>query len=260
MRPAAPPPLAVQGRSKGPHVQHAQINANQAEVNQAQANLELAQVTWGRDKPLVKQGWATAQQGTIDVQNLKAQQAVVENAQAALKLAQRQMETLKAQRASAEANVKQAEAQRDQAQLEPFLYDGHRRPARPRSQPLRRGRRICVARDRALDVRAGRHLGDREFQGDPARSHAAGPAGDASRSTPIPIATSAATSPASSPAPAPPSRCCRPRTPPATTSRSSSACRSRSSWTIRRPTSRSARACRSCRPFGSIPAARSMRG
>ena len=98
-------------------VQQAQINANQAQVNQAQANLELAQVTWGRDKPLVKQGWATAQQGTIDVQNLKAQQAAVDNAQAALKLAQRQMETLKAQRASAEANVKQAEAQRDQAQL-----------------------------------------------------------------------------------------------------------------------------------------------
>ena len=98
-------------------VQQAQINANQAQVNQAQANLELAQVTWGRDKPLVKQGWATAQQGTIDVQNLKAQQAGVANAQAALKLAQRQMETLKAQRATAEANVKQAEAQRDQAQL-----------------------------------------------------------------------------------------------------------------------------------------------
>jgi len=98
-------------------VQQAQIDANQAQVNQAQANLELAEVTWGRDKPLVKQGWATAQQGTIDVQNLKAQQAAVANAQAALKLAERQMETLKAQRATAEANVKQAEAQRDQARL-----------------------------------------------------------------------------------------------------------------------------------------------
>ena len=98
-------------------VQQAQISANQAQVNQAQANLELAQVTWGRDKPLVRQGWATAQQGTIDAQSLKAQQAAVDNAQAALKLAQRQMETLKAQRASAEANVKQAQAQRDQARL-----------------------------------------------------------------------------------------------------------------------------------------------
>jgi membrane fusion protein, multidrug efflux system len=98
-------------------VQQAQITANQAQVDQAKANLELARVTWGRDQPLVNQGWATAQQGTIDVQNLKAQQAAVENAQAALKLAQRQMETLEAQRANDEANVKQAEAQRDQAQL-----------------------------------------------------------------------------------------------------------------------------------------------
>jgi membrane fusion protein (multidrug efflux system) len=98
-------------------VQQAQISANQAQVNQAQANLELAQVTWGRDKPLVNQGWTSAQQGTIDVQNLKAQQSAVDNAQATLTLAQRQMETLTAQRASAAANVKQTEAQRDQARL-----------------------------------------------------------------------------------------------------------------------------------------------
>ena len=86
-------------------------------MGQAQANLELAKVTWGRDKPLVNQGWATAQQGTTDVQNLKAQQAAVDSAQAALKVAQRQIDTLKAQRASAEANLAQAQAQRDQAQL-----------------------------------------------------------------------------------------------------------------------------------------------
>ena len=50
--------------------QDAQISsANQAQVAQAQANMELARVTWGRDQPLVKQGWATAQQGTTDVQN-----------------------------------------------------------------------------------------------------------------------------------------------------------------------------------------------
>jgi membrane fusion protein (multidrug efflux system) len=98
-------------------VQQAQINANQAQVNQAQANLGLAQTTWQRDQPLVHQGWATAQQGTTDVQNLKGQQAAVDSAESTLKLAQRQRETLEAQRASAEANVKQAEAQRDQAQL-----------------------------------------------------------------------------------------------------------------------------------------------
>jgi len=97
--------------------QDAQITAAQAQVNQAQANLELTKVTWGRDKPLVSQGWATAQQGTVDVQNLKAQQASVDSAQATLKVAQRQIDTLRAQRASAEASLEQADAQRDQAKL-----------------------------------------------------------------------------------------------------------------------------------------------
>jgi len=97
--------------------QDAQIASNQAQVSQAQANLELMKVTWGRDKPLVNQGWATAQQGTVDVQNLKAQQAAVDSAQATLKVAQRQIDTLRAQRASAEATLKQAQAQRDQAAL-----------------------------------------------------------------------------------------------------------------------------------------------
>jgi membrane fusion protein, multidrug efflux system len=97
--------------------QDAQISASQAQVGQAQANLELARVTWGRDQPLVNKGWATAQQGTTDVQTLKAQQASVDSAQAALKVAQRQIDTLKAQRASAEASLAQAQAQRDQAVL-----------------------------------------------------------------------------------------------------------------------------------------------
>jgi membrane fusion protein, multidrug efflux system len=97
--------------------QDAQIASAQAQVNQAQANLDLTKVTWGRDKPLVSQGWASAQQGTVDVQNLKAQQASVDSAQANLKVAQRQIDTLRAQRASAEANLGQAEAQRDQARL-----------------------------------------------------------------------------------------------------------------------------------------------
>ncbi len=97
--------------------QDAQIGANQAQVSQAEANLELTKVTWGRDKPLVNQGWATAQQGTVDVQNLKAQQAAVDSAQATLKVAQRQIDALRAQRASAEANLAQAQAQRDQAKL-----------------------------------------------------------------------------------------------------------------------------------------------
>jgi len=97
--------------------QEAQVGSAQAQVTQAQANQELAKVTWGRDQPLVQKGWATQQQGTTDVQNLKAQQAAVDSAQAALKVAQRQIDTLRAQRASQEASLAQAQAQLDQAKL-----------------------------------------------------------------------------------------------------------------------------------------------
>ena len=55
----------------------ATLNQLRAALDQAQANLKLAQVTWDRDHPLVKEGWATQQQGTIDVQTLKADDAAV---------------------------------------------------------------------------------------------------------------------------------------------------------------------------------------
>jgi RND family efflux transporter MFP subunit len=65
-----------------------QISQNEATLaqlksalEQANANLRLAQVTWDRDRPLVKEGWATQQQGTVDVQTLKAQDAAVNVAQ-----------------------------------------------------------------------------------------------------------------------------------------------------------------------------------
>ena len=52
-------------------------NQLQAALDQAQANSKLAQVTWDRDRPLVSEGWATQQQGSIDVQTLKADEAAV---------------------------------------------------------------------------------------------------------------------------------------------------------------------------------------
>jgi multidrug efflux pump subunit AcrA (membrane-fusion protein) len=52
-----------------------------ASLDQAQANLKLAQVTWDRDRPLVGEGWATQQQGTVDIQTVKAQEAAVAAAQ-----------------------------------------------------------------------------------------------------------------------------------------------------------------------------------
>jgi RND family efflux transporter MFP subunit len=50
-------------------------------LEQAEANLRLAQVTWDRDRPLVHEGWTTQQQGTVDVQTVKADEAAVAVAQ-----------------------------------------------------------------------------------------------------------------------------------------------------------------------------------
>jgi RND family efflux transporter MFP subunit len=61
-----------------------QISQNEATLNQlksaldqAEASRRLRQVTWDRDQPLVEKGWVTRQQGDVDVQNLRAQEAAV---------------------------------------------------------------------------------------------------------------------------------------------------------------------------------------
>jgi RND family efflux transporter MFP subunit len=65
-----------------------QISQNEATLDQlkstldrAEATRKLAEVTWGRDEPLVKKGWVTPQQGDVDLQNLKSQEAGVAVAQ-----------------------------------------------------------------------------------------------------------------------------------------------------------------------------------
>jgi len=69
-------------------------NQLQAALDQAQANLKLAQVTWDRDRPLVDKGWATQQQGTIDVQTLKADDAAVGVARANIAAQEKLLMTL----------------------------------------------------------------------------------------------------------------------------------------------------------------------
>ena len=82
-----------------------QISQNEATLNQyksaleqAQASLRLAQVTWGRDRPLVAQGWATQQQGTVDVQTQEAQEAAVAVAQANVAAQEKLLMTLRQNR------------------------------------------------------------------------------------------------------------------------------------------------------------------
>jgi multidrug resistance efflux pump len=91
------------------------------------------------------------------VQTVKAQQAAVESAQATLKVAERQIDLLKAQRATDEANLAQAKATRDQAELN--LSYTIVTPSEP-------GR-----------VTNGRDLGHRQLQGEPARRDAPRSAG-----------------------------------------------------------------------------------
>jgi len=71
----------------------------QAALRQAQANRDLAKVTWQRDEPLVAKGWVTQQQGSVDVQNLKAQEAAVGVAEANVRAQQAQLMVLKQQKA-----------------------------------------------------------------------------------------------------------------------------------------------------------------
>jgi membrane fusion protein (multidrug efflux system) len=99
------------------NVQQAQISTNQAQVDQAQASLVFAQQQADRFQHLEHTGYGTVQNAQQFTSQLHQQQAALLSAQATLKLANRQVESLKAQRKSAVASLAQAQAQRDQAQL-----------------------------------------------------------------------------------------------------------------------------------------------
>jgi membrane fusion protein (multidrug efflux system) len=98
-------------------VQQAPISASQAQVEQARAALAFAQQQAVRYQDLAQKGYGSVQNAQQSSSQLRQQQAALESAQATLRLAQRQIDALKAQRASAVASLAQAEAQRDQAQL-----------------------------------------------------------------------------------------------------------------------------------------------
>jgi membrane fusion protein, multidrug efflux system len=98
-------------------VQQAQIAANQAQVDQAQAALVFAQQQAARYQHLEQTGYGTVQNAEQYTSQLHQQQSALQSAQATLNLARRQVEALKAQRKSAVASLAQAQAQRDQAQL-----------------------------------------------------------------------------------------------------------------------------------------------
>jgi membrane fusion protein, multidrug efflux system len=98
-------------------VQQAQIDAGKAQVAQAKAALVFAQQQAARYETLARSGSGTIQNAQQSSSQLTQQEAALSSAGAVLNVAQRQIEALQALRASAEATLKQANAQRDQALL-----------------------------------------------------------------------------------------------------------------------------------------------
>jgi multidrug resistance efflux pump len=98
-------------------VQQAQINASQAQLQRGHAALVFAQQQAERYQTLAKDGWGTVQNAQQFTSQLHQQEAAVQSAQENLNQALQQVETLKAQRLSAEAGLAQAKAQLNQAQV-----------------------------------------------------------------------------------------------------------------------------------------------
>ena len=98
-------------------VQEAQINASQAVLDQAEAVLVFAKQQATRYQTLAKTGYGTVQNAEQFTSQLHQQEAAVHSALENHNLATRQVETLKAQRKSAEATFAQAKAQLSQAQV-----------------------------------------------------------------------------------------------------------------------------------------------
>jgi len=99
------------------NVQQAQIDASQAQLRLGRAALVFAQQQADRYQKLAKDGWGTVQNAQQFTSQLHQQEASVQSAQQNLNQALRQVETLKAQRLSAEASIAQAKAQLSQAQV-----------------------------------------------------------------------------------------------------------------------------------------------
>jgi multidrug resistance efflux pump len=99
------------------NVQQAQIDASEAQLRLGRAALVFAQQQAERYQKLAKDGWGTVQNAQQFTSQLHQQEATVQSAQENLNQTRRQIETLKAQRLSAEAGLAQAKAQLNQAQV-----------------------------------------------------------------------------------------------------------------------------------------------
>jgi multidrug resistance efflux pump len=99
------------------NVQQAQIDASEAQLRVGRAALVFAQQQADRYQKLAKDGWGTVQNAQQFTSQLHQQEATVQSAQENLNQTLRQVETLKAQRLSAEAGLAQANAQLNQSRV-----------------------------------------------------------------------------------------------------------------------------------------------
>ena len=97
--------------------QLASIEEAEAEVAQAEASLQFAQSDAARYQKLAQTGTGTVQQAQQATSNLEQQQANYSRTRAAVISAQKQVGSLKAQRATSVANLRQAEAQVETGEL-----------------------------------------------------------------------------------------------------------------------------------------------
>jgi len=99
-------------------VHEAQIAVNKAQLDQARAVLVFAEQQAARYEALARTGSGTVQNAQQFASQLKQQTAAVQTAVENLNLQQQQTESLKAQRASAEASLAQGSAQLRRAQVD----------------------------------------------------------------------------------------------------------------------------------------------
>ena len=205
--------------------QKAQVEVAKAQVTQNQAALDFAKADAARYRDLASRGAGTSQQSQSSTSTLEQRQAALTSSNAGVVQAAEADRLAPGAAGIGRGEPRQCRGAGGAGRAQSRLHDRDGRPARPGRAIDRRGRAIRAGRAVAGDVRSRREVGRRQFQGDADHRHAARPTGRHRDRRLSRTARSAGRSRPCSLDPAPPSASCRRRTPPATTSRSSSACR-----------------------------------
>ena len=108
---------SVNGADAQIAAQQAQVDETRSAVEQAEAVLDFAKQEAARAQELVRSGAGTVQTAQQQNSNLQQQEAALTRARAGVVSAQKQVGSLQAQKATSLADLRQAEAQQAQAEL-----------------------------------------------------------------------------------------------------------------------------------------------